>query len=122
MDTPAAIREAIRLAGGLNRLAEAIGVERYQTIQGWVATASVPAEYCPKIEQVTGGAVRCEDLRPNVDWAYLRSTAPSPKPSPRASGSGARKEGQDRSAASEPAGAEATGSRNACPVQTTEAA
>ena len=35
----------------------------------------VPAEYCPAIERATGGAVRCEDLRPDVDWAYLRRSA-----------------------------------------------
>ena len=33
-----------------------------------------PAEKCPDIERVTGGAIRCEDLRPDVDWAYLRGT------------------------------------------------
>lgn len=33
------------------------------------------------IERESGGAVRCEDLRPDVDWAYLRSTQPGqPKP------------------------------------------
>ena len=26
------------------------------------------------IERESGGAVRCEDLRPDVDWAYIRST------------------------------------------------
>lgn len=26
------------------------------------------------IERESKGAVRCEDLRPDVDWAYLRST------------------------------------------------
>lgn len=26
------------------------------------------------IERESGGAVRCEDLRPDVDWAYLRGT------------------------------------------------
>jgi DNA-binding transcriptional regulator YdaS (Cro superfamily) len=34
----------------------------------------VPAERCPAIERATGGAVRCEDLRPDVDWAVLRGT------------------------------------------------
>lgn len=34
----------------------------------------VPAERCPAIERETGGLVRCEDLRPDVDWAYLRQT------------------------------------------------
>lgn len=26
------------------------------------------------IERESGGVVRCEDLRPDVDWAYLRGT------------------------------------------------
>lgn len=26
------------------------------------------------IERESGGAVRCEELRPDVDWAYLRAT------------------------------------------------
>ena len=29
------------------------------------------AEYCPLIEKATG--VRCEELRPDVEWAVLRS-------------------------------------------------
>lgn len=36
----------------------------------------VPAEHCPAIERATGGAVRCEDLRPDIDWGVLRATAP----------------------------------------------
>lgn len=31
-----------------------------------------PAEHCPACERLTGGVVRCEELRPDVDWAYLR--------------------------------------------------
>lgn len=27
------------------------------------------------IERESGGAVTCESLRPDVDWAYLRNTA-----------------------------------------------
>lgn len=27
------------------------------------------------LERESGGEVRCEDLRPDVDWAYLRATA-----------------------------------------------
>lgn len=29
---------------------------------------------CIAIERESAGAVRCEDLRPDVDWAYLRAT------------------------------------------------
>lgn len=34
----------------------------------------VPAEHCPLIERATSGKVRCEELRPDVDWTYLRGT------------------------------------------------
>ena len=34
----------------------------------------VPIERCIGIEKVTNGAVRCEELRPDIDWAYLRAT------------------------------------------------
>lgn len=30
---------------------------------------------CINIERETAGAVRCETLRPDVDWAYIRGTA-----------------------------------------------
>lgn len=31
---------------------------------------------CINLERETGGVIRCEDLRPDVDWAYLRNTKP----------------------------------------------
>ncbi|WP_020163770.1 transcriptional regulator [Methyloversatilis discipulorum] len=36
----------------------------------------VPAERCSEIERATGGAVTCEELRPDLadHWAYLRGT------------------------------------------------
>lgn len=33
---------------------------------------SVPASRCPSIERATKGVVRCEDLRPDVEWHVLR--------------------------------------------------
>lgn len=30
---------------------------------------------CINIDRESGGAVRCEDLRPDVDWGYLRGTS-----------------------------------------------
>jgi DNA-binding transcriptional regulator YdaS (Cro superfamily) len=44
----------------------------YQVLTG---RKSMRAERCIEIEKAAGGAVRCEDLRPDVDWAYLRGTA-----------------------------------------------
>lgn len=34
------------------------------------------AELAIRVELESGGAVCCEALRPDVDWAYLRGTAP----------------------------------------------
>lgn len=34
----------------------------------------VPTERCPEIEKATSGLVTCEELRPDVDWAYLRGS------------------------------------------------
>lgn len=49
-------------------------------ISQWVnGLCAVPAERCPAIEAATGGLVRCEDLRPDVQWSVLRgSEAPAP--------------------------------------------
>lgn len=30
------------------------------------------AGLCIKVDRASAGTVRCEDLRPDVDWAYLR--------------------------------------------------
>lgn len=34
---------------------------------------------CINIERESGGQVTCEELRPDVDWAYLRGTKPRAK-------------------------------------------
>lgn len=46
---------------------------RPQVVGNW-RHRGVPAEYCPAIERATRGTVRCEDLRPDIDWAVLRCT------------------------------------------------
>jgi len=56
--------------GRASRLAAAMGVTQV-TVHGW-ANERVPADRCPSIEAYTGAAVRCEDMRPDVDWAVLR--------------------------------------------------
>lgn len=33
---------------------------------------------CINLERESAGAVRCEALRPDVDWAYIRGTSPTP--------------------------------------------
>jgi DNA-binding transcriptional regulator YdaS (Cro superfamily) len=69
-----ALRAACDLIGGQAALARYLGVKP-PTVNQWVKSERpVPAERCPAIERATSGAVRCEDLRPDVDWAYLRAT------------------------------------------------
>lgn len=56
------------------RLARALGVKQVMIGQWRYGIKRVPAERCPAIERATEGVVRCEELRPDVDWAYLRGT------------------------------------------------
>lgn len=59
-------------------LSRALGV-KYQLIQGWRGRErrfATPAEFCPSIERATDGRIRCEELRPDVDWSVLRAPAP----------------------------------------------
>ena len=64
----------MELLGGQAALARTLGMSR-QAAHQWAhddGDKPVPAERCPAIERATKGAVRCEDLRPDVDWAVLR--------------------------------------------------
>lgn len=64
------IDKAIEITGGLSELARLIGVSPNQ-LGNW-RSRRVPAEHCPSFERVTKGVVRCEELRPDVDWSVLR--------------------------------------------------
>jgi DNA-binding transcriptional regulator YdaS (Cro superfamily) len=67
------LKKAISHLGSQVALAAALGVVP-QAVHNWIRRGNIPAEHCPKIERATHGAVRCEDLRPDMDWAYLRGT------------------------------------------------
>jgi len=69
---PAALLRAIALRGSQSALASAIGVSQSH-VWHWLARLRVPAEHCPAIERATQRAVRCEELRPDIDWGYLRA-------------------------------------------------
>jgi DNA-binding transcriptional regulator YdaS (Cro superfamily) len=67
-----AVRAAADKVGGQAALARILGVKA-PTVNEWVkGHARVPPARCPQIERATGGAVRCEDLRPDVAWDVLR--------------------------------------------------
>ena len=72
------LERAIKAADGMTSLLRKLNerghdISSHQTIYQWKKTGRVPAEYCPDIEALTG--VRCEELRPDVNWAVLRKTA-----------------------------------------------
>jgi DNA-binding transcriptional regulator YdaS (Cro superfamily) len=73
MDKQALI-QACKTVGGQAALARILAVKP-PTVNQWIkGDRPVPADRCVDIEKATAGAVRCEDLRPDVDWAYLRAT------------------------------------------------
>lgn len=68
-------------AGEATRLAAVLRVSKGRVSQ---IASGVPVSLARavEIEKATGGAVRCEDLMPGIDWAYLRGTAKSTTPTP----------------------------------------
>ena len=67
------IERAIALMGGAAETVRKLGLNGHATVYQWTKTR-VPAERCPQIEAATNGLVRCEDLRPDVQWSVLRNT------------------------------------------------
>jgi DNA-binding transcriptional regulator YdaS (Cro superfamily) len=50
-------------------LAKELGVSTVVISQWKTEKRKVPTVRCLEIEKATDGAVRCEDLRPDIDWA-----------------------------------------------------
>lgn len=65
--------KAAEIIGSQAAIALLCGVSRGAVNQWKDKERRVPAEYCPLIERATAGAVRCEDLRPDVAWDVLRT-------------------------------------------------
>ena len=59
---------AIRLGGGVTKLARDLSLSGHAVIYQWERTR-VPAHHCLSIERLTG--VRCEELRPDLEWSVL---------------------------------------------------
>ena len=60
-------------------MAYALSLNPVSVSQWQTGVRQVPAERCPQIERVTGGAIQCEDLRPDVEWWVVRGSKPLPK-------------------------------------------
>jgi DNA-binding transcriptional regulator YdaS (Cro superfamily) len=67
------IQKAVNIVGGQNAMARLLGLSQPH-IYNWIKKNKTPAQHCPKIERLTYGQVRCEDLRQDVEWRVLRNT------------------------------------------------
>lgn len=67
------LAEYLSQRGKVNDLAAKLGIPAALLSQWKTGThRQVPAERCPDIEAATDGAVTCEELRPDINWAVLR--------------------------------------------------
>jgi DNA-binding transcriptional regulator YdaS (Cro superfamily) len=66
------IKRAAEIVGSQRALAEILGVSPGAVTQ-WI-DGGVPLDRCIPIEQATQGAVRCEELRPDQNWGFIRAT------------------------------------------------
>jgi DNA-binding transcriptional regulator YdaS (Cro superfamily) len=72
------IIEAIGMLGGPAKAARALGVS-VQAVCFWRdGERQFPPALCISVEKLTDGHVRCEDIRPDIDWAYLRNNNGQP--------------------------------------------
>ena len=67
------VDRAVEIVGTQVLLAAALGVSKSAVGQWKEEGRRVPAEHCPVIERLTAGAVRCEELRPDIEWSVLRT-------------------------------------------------
>lgn len=68
------IQKAIDFFGGSQvELAKALNVSKSQVWQWLNNINSISLEKIIMLEEKTNGFIRCEDLRPDINWSVLRS-------------------------------------------------
>ncbi|MBR0574189.1 MULTISPECIES: transcriptional regulator [Pasteurellaceae] len=67
-----AIQKAFTIVGGQSALAKHFQIRPW-AVSKW-QKSGVPVERCIEIEKLTKGQVRCEELRPDIDWSVLRNS------------------------------------------------
>ena len=63
-------------------LAKTLGVTPGAVNQWASGETTINAERCIQIEKATQGVVACEDMRPDIDWAYIRFSNTAQKAGP----------------------------------------
>lgn len=67
-----AFEKAIKIAGSKSALARNLDITPW-ALSKWNFD-KIPEDRCIPIEKFTKGKVRAEQLRPDINWAYVRST------------------------------------------------
>ena len=69
------IDKTIKRFGSLSAVARALDLSGYQVVQQWVTNGRVPPEHCVRIEELTCGEIRCEELNDRINWGVIRKSA-----------------------------------------------
>lgn len=74
------MRELIDYLSGLTPQDQSAFAARCQTSIGYLRKAvsvkqKLGVELCIRLDRESGGAIRCERLRPGLDWEHLRAVA-----------------------------------------------
>ena len=67
-----AFKEAIAFFGSKTALAKKLQIRPW-SVHKWNEN-KIPYERCLEIEDLTNGLVKADDLRPDMNWALLRSS------------------------------------------------
>ena len=73
MDAKDIIKVLCEEAGGQTGLAKKLNVSQ-PTVNGWLRGERIGAESAITIECLTDGRFRCEQIRPDINWAPLRKS------------------------------------------------
>lgn len=72
-----AFEKAIKIAGSKAALARGLGITPW-ALSKWNFD-KIPEERCLSIEEITQKEVKAEQLRPDINWVFVRSTKNSNK-------------------------------------------
>ena len=80
-----ALEQAAEVVGSQTKLAELLGVSKAAVAQWKLPGRRVPLTHCMAIEKATYGKVKCEDLRPDINWTVVRKAQLATKAEDKAS-------------------------------------